>query len=367
LEGKSAILYVDDRMNNLLSFKATFRREYDVFIAESPREALKILEQNPIKVAVADYKMPEISGVTFLEIVKKQYPKTVRIMLTGHADLPAVVEAINRSEIFRFLAKPWNEEDLRKGIKSAVELYDTRKLLVQKNDELKKAYNELDRLVFSTAHDITGPLSNVLGLVDIIRSEPDNTEEYLELIERTTKKLQFIARDVLSFHRNKRTELRIKKIDLKRVIEDTIADHQFFEKIGNLQYEIEVDSPVPFYSDISRLRFILNNLVSNAIKYQDENKEHNWVKISFSNTEEKGVLLVEDNGVGIDADILPKIFDIYYRASNQSTGAGIGLYIATEAVNLLHGEISVDSKMGQGTTFKIELPNSNVNDLDHSS
>jgi signal transduction histidine kinase len=354
---KDSILYVDDRINNLQSFKATFRREYEVFIAESPREALILLSKHPIKVAIADYKMPEISGVTFLEIVKKQYPSVVRIMLTGHADLPAVAEAINRSEIFRFLAKPWDEGDLRKGVQNAIELFNTRSLLIERNEELKKAYNELDRLVFSTAHDITGPLANVLGLVNIIRSEPENLDYYLKLVERTVNKLQLITRDVLTFHENKRSELLISEIDMKQMVANVIEDHRYLKDMASLNLDFDIDNSRPFHSDINRIRFILSNLVSNAIKYQDQTKTQSWVHIAFKCSETESTLTFSDNGIGINKDVLPKVFNIFYRASNKSTGAGIGLYLVSEAVQLLNGKISVDSVEGEGTTFTLQLPN----------
>lgn len=219
------ILYVDDRVNNLNSFKALFRRDYEVFVAESPAIAMKILAEEKIKVVLSDYKMPDISGVIFLESVKDLYPETIRIMLTGHADLPAVVEAINRSEIFRFLAKPWSENELRKAIDASLNLYDQGSLLTIRNQELSKAYNELDKLVYSTAHDITGPLSNILGLLDLIDSDRENSLKYLSLIKKTTKKLQYIARDVLSFHRNKRTGLYIREIRMEALINSVLEDH----------------------------------------------------------------------------------------------------------------------------------------------
>lgn len=355
---ENTVLYVDDRENNLTSFKATFRREFTVYTASSPAEAIQILASTPIKVAISDYKMPEVTGVTFLESVKNKFPDTIRIMLTGHADLPAVVDAINKSEIFRFLAKPWSVDDLRAGINSALKLYETRMQLVEKNKELAKAYNELDRLVFSTAHDITGPLSNILGLVDLIRSdEEEDPESYLRLIEKTTKRLQFIARDVLSFHRNKRTGLKLQKIDVQALINSVLDDHRFFQEVRGLEFKLNINQNVPFNCDKTRMGFILNNLISNAIKYQDPEKSENWVQVDFFNDEEKAEIRVADNGVGIAADILPRIFDIYYRASNKSTGAGIGLYVATEAVELVNGKMDVESEQGQGTTFVVTIPN----------
>ncbi|MGB0403050.1 MAG: hybrid sensor histidine kinase/response regulator [Salibacteraceae bacterium] len=351
------ILYVDDRVNNLNSFKALFRREYQVFIAESPEIGMQILAKEKIKVVLSDYKMPGTSGVIFLEAVKNQYPETIRIMLTGHADLLAVVEAINKSEIFRFLAKPWSEEELKNAIEASLSLYDHGSLLNVRNQELSKAYNELDKLVYSTAHDITGPLSNILGLLDLIDADKDGSEEYLSLIKSTTKKLQYIARDVLSFHRNKRTGLHIREVQIEPLIHSVLDDHKYLQDTRPINIEINVTQGYPLRTDKSRMRFILNNLISNAIKYQDTAKKENWVKISFSNDANGGVLEISDNGVGISESLLPKIFDIYYRASNKSTGAGIGLYIANEAAELVKGNVKVDSKKNVGTTFKVSIPN----------
>lgn len=354
---ESKILYVDDRVNNLNSFKALFRRDYEVFVAESPTIAMKILAEEKIKVVLSDYKMPDISGVIFLESVKDLYPETIRIMLTGHADLPAVVEAINRSEIFRFLAKPWSENELRKAIDASLNLYDQGSLLTIRNQELSKAYNELDKLVYSTAHDITGPLSNILGLLDLIDSDRENSLEYLSLIKKTTKKLQYIARDVLSFHRNKRTGLYIREIRMEALINSVLEDHKYLQDTRPLNFILDINQECSLKTDKSRMRFILNNLVSNAIKYQDFTKKDNWVKITFSNDMNGGVLEVKDNGVGISESLLPKIFDIYYRASNKSTGAGIGLYIANEAAQLIKGSVEVESQKNMGTTFKVRIPN----------
>ena len=358
------ILYLDDKENNLLSFKASFRREYRIFISSSPHEAFDLIEKNQIQIVVADFKMPEISGVTFLEEVKKRFPETIRIMLTGHADLPAVVESINRSEIFRFLAKPWKEEELRTAFNAGLNLYHTRKELHSKNEELKKAYVELDRLVYSTAHDITSPLSNILGLVSLIRMDGLKDGEYLDLIETTTKKLQFLARDVLNFHRNKRTVVEPKKLDLKLLVEKTLKDFEHFENASNVTFSLSINQKGEFYSDKIRWRIILSNLISNAIKYQDETKANRNVSILLNSDDEKAELIIQDNGVGIPQSLQPRIFDLYYRSSKMSTGSGIGLYIVSEAVSLLGGNIRVESVEKEGASFYHSIPNKHLGNGD---
>jgi len=361
------VLFVDDNENNLNSFRANFRKDYEVYTALTSKEGYQLIEQHNIPVILSDYKMPEENGVLFLEKVKENYPLTVRIMLTGHADMLAVVEAINRGEIFRFLAKPWNEEVLRNSINNAFDIYFTKNLLEKKNKELKKAYVELDKLVFSTAHDITGPLSNIMGLITLLRMEESDPKEYVDLIEFSAKKLMATTRDVLSFHRNKRTGLDFRNIRLHQLIKSVMDEHQYFENSAEVNYTVDTNQDEQFVSDKSRIRFILNNLLSNAIKYQDHEKEEKNIKISVHVSTSELQLTIEDNGIGIDLDRQSQIFDIYYRGTNLSNGTGIGLYIVKEAVDLLEGNIELNSTLGQGTKFTITIPNligSEVNEDD---
>src|SRR5258708_1144235 len=106
------ILYVDDEVNNLLSFKATFRLKYKVLTALTGDEALKLMDEKEVQVIITDQRMPNMTGVEFLELVLRKHPDPARILLTGYADMGAVVDAVNKGKIFQYLAKPWNEEEL---------------------------------------------------------------------------------------------------------------------------------------------------------------------------------------------------------------------------------------------------------------
>ncbi|MBN8669845.1 MAG: response regulator [Chitinophagales bacterium] len=126
-ENKINILYVDDEQNNLVSFKATFRIKYNVHTAISGEEAIKILRANPIDIIITDQRMPNMTGVEFLESILEEYPDPMRVLLTGYADLNAVIDAVNKGKIFHYLTKPWNEEELDMTIKRAFEVYTLRK------------------------------------------------------------------------------------------------------------------------------------------------------------------------------------------------------------------------------------------------
>jgi len=144
---KISILYVDDEENNLISFKATFRLKYKVFTAISGADAIKILENNLIHVIITDQRMPNMTGVEFLEKVIEKYTDPIRILLTGYTDMNAVVDAINKGKIFHYLTKPWNEEELDKTIARAYDIFLEREKIRQMNEKLEVSNNQLEFLL----------------------------------------------------------------------------------------------------------------------------------------------------------------------------------------------------------------------------
>jgi len=144
---KISILYVDDEENNLFSFKATFRIKYQVFTAISGDEALKILDTKPVQIIITDQRMPEMTGVEFLEKVLEKYPDPMRILLTGYADMGAVVDAVNKGKIFHYLAKPWNEEELDLTINRAYDKYKEKIELKVLNEKLEVSNDQLEFLL----------------------------------------------------------------------------------------------------------------------------------------------------------------------------------------------------------------------------
>jgi len=144
---KISVLYVDDEENNLFSFKAVFRIKYQVYTAISGDEALKILAEKPIQVIITDQRMPAMTGVEFLEKVIPIYPDPIRLLLTGYADMNAVVDAINKGKIFHYLTKPWNEEELDMTINRAYEAYLEKIKLKKENEKLGMSNDQLEFLL----------------------------------------------------------------------------------------------------------------------------------------------------------------------------------------------------------------------------
>lgn len=141
------VLYIDDEIHNLNSFKASFRRKFNVFTAESALEGRKILDSENIHVIITDQRMPVTTGIEFLESIIPFYPEPIRILLTGYADINAVIDAINKGQVYRYIQKPWMEEDLRINIEKAFEIYTLRKENRELTEKLLIANEQLEFLL----------------------------------------------------------------------------------------------------------------------------------------------------------------------------------------------------------------------------
>jgi response regulator RpfG family c-di-GMP phosphodiesterase len=146
-EKKINVLYVDDEENNLVSFKATFRLKYNVIIASSADAAMKILETKSVEIIITDQRMPNMTGIEFLEKVIDKYPDPIRILLTGYADMSAVIDAVNKGKIFHYLSKPWNEQELDETIKKAFEVYKANIEIKEMNGKLALSNDQLEFLL----------------------------------------------------------------------------------------------------------------------------------------------------------------------------------------------------------------------------
>lgn len=225
-------------------------------------------------------------------------------------------------------------------------------------EELKIRNTELDNFVYKVSHDLRAPLSSVLGLVNLARlpGNTDNPMDYIDIIGEKISALDHFIGDVLSHSKNLKMEVSISKVDLRKIIDQTFTDLSYLEGAKEVRRSIKIEG-IDFYSDHWRISEIFRNLISNAIKYRQlvNNDPEVSVKIHVDNL--RADISFSDNGIGIEEKSLNKIFEMFYRATEQSDGSGIGLYIVKNAVEKLGGQISVASKAQQGTRFSIILPN----------
>jgi signal transduction histidine kinase len=352
------VLYIDDEENNLLAFKASFRRQYEIYTANSAAEGLKVLENLPVEVIIADQKMPETTGVEFFKSITHSYPDPIRILLTGYTDISALADAINHGDIYRYITKPWNDLELHNSIKNAHEAYKAKIDLRNKIKELEKTNDELNRFIYSISHELRAPLVSVIGIVNLVKMEGlyHSSGEYWELIESCSNKLDYYIQKTLQYYKNNKNVSDKSEINFQKLVDEIVDLYSYTDR--DTKFNININQPYPFTGDAFRLEVILGNLISNAIKYQKDNEQHKVVDINIDVNPFSAEISITDNGLGILNEHLEKIFTQFFKTKNNK-GSGLGLFIVKEALNKINGKISVKSSLNQGTTFKITIPNAN--------
>lgn len=231
--------------------------------------------------------------------------------------------------------------------------------LLSANEELQKANTELDRFVYSVSHDLRAPIASVLGLIKIAQEEQDPAERqrYFNLMQGSLQRLDSFIHDIIDYSRNNRLETKPELIYVDDLAEEVASSLRYMPDALSVELIKNFTLEAPFFADRQRLKVILTNLIGNAVRYYNPRQARPYIRLSIRTTEQTAYLQIEDNGIGIEDKYLPRIFDMFFRAHQESKGSGLGLYIVKETVSKLGGEIEVSSTFGQGTTFRIILPN----------
>ncbi len=234
--------------------------------------------------------------------------------------------------------------------------YKVEQALIHQNQELQKTNVELDRFVYSASHDLRAPLNSISGILNLQRLDPHSLE-YVDMIQSRVTIMDKFIRDIIDYSRNSRTEVKKEPIRLREVIDEIVDVLKVSQTNHPIRFQVEVDAELFVQADLARLRVVMNNLISNAMKYADVSKSDSYVKISATQEASKTTLVVEDNGIGIDPELQPKIFEMFFRATTVSTGSGLGLYIVKESLEKMNGSITLLSTIRKGTSFQLILPN----------
>ncbi|MBL7843887.1 MAG: HAMP domain-containing histidine kinase [Cyclobacteriaceae bacterium] len=237
-------------------------------------------------------------------------------------------------------------------------LRENESRLMNLTAELKQSNAELDRFVYSVSHDLRAPLSSVVGLVGLaeMAERPEEIKTYLTMMRGRIDALEKFIRDIIDYSRNARLESIKEKVNLLELMQEVMDSLRFADEVSSVKIKTDIPSNLELVTDKIRLRIILNNLIANALKYHDRHKEERYVQVSANQQNQHYQIDVEDNGIGIQPDHLPKVFNMFYRASENSKGSGLGLYIARETIKKMGGQITVKSEFGRGTHFQINLP-----------
>ncbi|HNP18342.1 MAG TPA: PAS domain-containing sensor histidine kinase [Fulvivirga sp.] len=238
------------------------------------------------------------------------------------------------------------------------ELVSNSESLVKTLEELSDRNFELDQLVYRTSHDLRSPLRSVLGLVNLFKLEAEGQpHEYIEKIESSILKMDDFIKSMLDYSRTSRMGVKNKVINIKELIDEIISGLEFLEGFKNMKITTSISgSKNTLAVDPLRLRIVIGNILSNAIKYRNVKLKQNLLEIDVKILKDQASLTFKDNGIGISKKYLKKVFDMFYRATEQSDGSGLGMYIVKQSIDKMNGTINIDSQLGKGTEIKIELP-----------
>jgi signal transduction histidine kinase len=365
------ILMLEDLQDDVGLIERTLKKQGIQFVSkrvDTRDEFVEALDAFDPDVILSDHALPQFNSLEALTICRNQHIDIPFILVTGTVSEEFAVSCLKQGADDYVLKS--NLVRLPSAIQNALKQRHhehkrkkAEKALRKQNEELVKINKELDSFVYSVSHNLRAPLMSVLGLINLVqvenkKSDPDpDLSGYFAMMQQSIHKLDDTLKEILDYSRNARSELNIEKVDFQRMVEDSFDRMKYMEGSEQISKSVSIDSKAVLFTDPYRLSVIVNNLVSNAIKYRDINKSQSTISIDAVISDSKLSIVFRDNGIGISQDYIDKIFDMFFRATDRSEGAGLGLYIVKETVDKLHGDIIVESAMGDGATFRINIPN----------
>lgn len=395
IEEKPKILYVDDEDNNLIVFKSSFRRYYDVYTATSAPEGLKITQENDISVIITDQRMPGMTGIEFL----KQLPEdllAIRMILTGFSDVSAIIEAINSGKVYRYITKPWDKDELKMTIDNALDALKLKKSnqelvkelkeineqleqkVIERTSELEKALEEInhqkgeleelnatkDKFFSIIAHDLRSPISALAGFSEMLANNgkhlsPEKVTEYSTELNKSIKNALTLIENLLTWASSQMNKIHHdpSDVNISELTESIISQLSTAASNKKINLEKDLTPGLKVYADQDHLKLVLRNLISNAIKFTEENGK---VTVSTKSVSPSKVeITVADSGIGMSLEKLTTLFNVGDTQSTKGTagekGTGLGLILSKEFVEKNNGSIEVASLKGMGTTFTVTL------------
>ena len=366
-KGTLKILSLEDLEDDFFLITHALERSGMEFTAkrvDNKEEFTKALDEYNADVILCDHSLPQFNSTEALRIFLGRKLQIPFILVTGAVSEEFAVSSLKHGAddyvLKSNLARLPNVIDNALKQKAAERAkIEAAQALARQNETLIKINKELDSFVYSISHNLRAPLMSVLGLLDLARNESNSTiiNQYHEMMKSSVCKLDETLKEILEYSRNARQGLVVNEIDFQKIINDNFERMQFMPGYERIQKDIFIEGESQFFSDHYRLSLILNNLISNAIKYSDPQKETSFIHITINLRPDKITLIFKDNGIGIEPNYIQKVFNMFFRATEKNEGAGLGLYIVKEAVDKLGGNIELESQVGKGTVFKIELPN----------
>ena len=347
-EAKHSILCVDDEVDNVEALERLFRKKFDVLKATSAAQALTLLAKHPVTVIISDQRMPQMTGVEFLQASLKTHPNAIRILLTGYTDIDSVISAINSGQIYRYVTKPWDPVDLANAVDRAVERYEIGEELVEKNRALRLALEELQTLdqaknqfMVLVNHELKTPLTSIMSFSDLLNESrlDQDQSKMLSRIKQAAVRLQEMIGDALEFISAETSQTRIDLKPMKAVSlfgASSLPEATAAIATGRqVEFEFAIEDKV-VTCDEKLIRNVFRRLTHNAAKFASPDTK---VLVRGISSGAQYRVEIENHGAAIDErkiEQLLKPFTLNENTLNHSVGTGLGLPIS-QALLKLHG------------------------------
>jgi signal transduction histidine kinase len=380
---KPCLLVVDDEPDLVQSVKDLLRFDFRVLGATRASEGLKILERETVQVVMSDQRMPEMTGVEFLAALRDRQPDAVRLLFTAYSDLQAVTDAINQGNIYRYITKPFQADELKAVLKQAVDHYNLQaerdrllkevqeknRLLEQANRELREA-NELKGAFIKVAsHELRTPLTIVCGLAELAAANPQTppSRSWIEQAHHASQRLRQRVDQIVEFLQTETFGRTMAKRDVDFGDLVVGAGEEVRGFICQRKQRLILDVPPDLGTlnvDPDKIHDSIVQLLVNAVKFTPDG---GTIALSARRTSQTAEIVVSDSGTGIEPECLPHVFDPFFTRFDVShhrsgtyefnrRGLGLGLPVAKAFVEMHGGKVNVESAIGQGTTVTISLP-----------
>ncbi len=382
---KPCLLVVDDEPDLVQSVKDLLRLDYQVLVATRAREALALMAREDVHIVMSDQRMPEMSGVEFLKRVKDAFPDVIRLLFTAYADLSTVVDAINQGNVYRYISKPWEPDELNIVLKQAVDQYrlqTERKQLIkevqEKNRQLEAANLELQRanelkrsFIKVASHELRTPLTLVLGLSEFAHKQgrlPAPMDDWLAQIYQASTRLNDRVDSIVKMQLAGQFERPLRPADVRLDELCRGAAQEVHTFIAERKQHLTLDLPEGLGSvcvDRDKMHDSIVELLINAIKFTPDDGA---IRVEARRPPQGGaVIAVNDTGQGIEEASLPHLFEPFFTrfdVSRHSSGTfefgrrglGLGLTVVDAFVKMHGGQVRVASKLNEGSKFTIYLP-----------
>jgi signal transduction histidine kinase len=332
----------------------------------SREDFIKALNDFAPDVILSDHALPQFNSVEALKITQEQKIDAPFIIVTGTVSEEFAVNCLKKGADDYILKT--NLSRLPSAISHSLREHQSTRVqkvqeeaLEKQNTDLIKINKELDSFVYNISHTLRAPLVSVLGLVSIAKLDhnknDDDVQHYFNLMAKSVQRLDHTLREILEYGQNLRTGLDLSQVDLKKLVNESLDGVKNLIGSFVVETQFDVNCEVPFFSDSYRLSVILTYLLSNSIKFKDDKKDNQLIRISVSiSSDDAATINVFDNGVGIRPNYLSNITKMFFRANDKSDGAGLGLHVVDEVIQKLKGTLLITSKYGEWTNVRITLP-----------